>query len=421
MADKKKEIAKPNAGEQWINTPFSFTKIDKQCTLAQQHILFCVSSHLQEYVTRFFNEKREKGNLRSDYMFEVDKEHVAMNVPKIKLKLNELGIESSHYKDLRKTLKELLDFSVRIKIDGKAVIQHVFSNITEDIVTNGYTTKQGVTYDRSKGEVELKIDPVVAKYAFDMSQGFIHHIALIARYASRQNTPRIYLFLLRQMGINNGKMTIKVPFMQLKEYLGMAKIAEDGTVIEEQYPKFSQFKKQVLDAVQEDFAKLSKEDKVDIMFTDCTPVYKRGQSRGNPEALIFKIKRTALGKAHINGNVLDKDKQGLPQSKEPVMGDLFAHVATAENSKIEMEKGGEDKWKEFLSMIIDPSQAALLKRVKFLGMKNQRFCVKASKEDFELILKYKNVISFAKTGMKKSDRETLMEEKKNQLDNEEER
>ena len=44
-----------------------------------------------------------------------------------------------------------------------------------------------------------------------------------------------------------------------------------------------------------------------------------------------------------------------------------------------------------------------------------------TKEDFELILKYKNVISFAKTGMEKSDRETLIEEKKNQLDNEEER
>ena len=114
MTDKKNEIAKSHVDEQWINTPFSFTKIDKQCTLSQQHILFCVSSHLQEYVTRYFNEKREKGNLRSDYMFEVDKEHVAMNVPKIKLKLSELGIESSHYKDLRKTLKELLDFSVKI-------------------------------------------------------------------------------------------------------------------------------------------------------------------------------------------------------------------------------------------------------------------------------------------------------------------
>ena len=44
-----------------------------------------------------------------------------------------------------------------------------------------------------------------------------------------------------------------------------------------------------------------------------------------------------------------------------------------------------------------------------------------SKEDFELIVKYKNVISFANTGMEKSDREILMQEKKNLLDNEEER
>lgn len=383
MTDKKNEIIQSN--EQWINTPFSFTKIDKQYSLSQQHVLFCVSSHLQEYVTRFFNEKREKGGLRSDYLFEVDKEHVAMNVPKIRLKLNELGIDSSHYKDLRKALKELLDFSVRIKIDGKVVIQHVFSNITEDVVINGYT-KEGVAYDRSKGEVELKIDPVVAKYAFDMSQGFIHHMAMIARYANRANTPRIYLFLLRQMGINKGKMTFQVPFMALKEYLGMATLSADGTVVEEQYPKFSQFKKQVLDAVKADFAKLSKEDKTDIVFTDCSPVYKRGQTRGNPEALLFKVKRTALGKAHIDGKVLERKGQKMGKAnKEPVIGDLFAHVNTTESPKIKIVKGGEDKWQSFQAMIIDPSQQALLKRFKFVGMKNDRFCVKATQEDFDLL------------------------------------
>ena len=383
MTDKKNEIIQSN--EQWINTPFSFTKIDKQYSLSQQHVLFCVSSHLQEYVTRFFNEKREKGGLRSDYLFEVDKEHVAMNVPKIRLKLNELGIDSSHYKDLRKALKELLDFSVRIKIDGKVVIQHVFSNITEDVVSNGYT-KEGVAYDRSKGEVELKIDPVVAKYAFDMSQGFIHHMAMIARYANRANTPRIYLFLLRQMGINKGKMTFQVPFMALKEYLGMATLSADGRVVEEQYPKFSQFKKQVLDAVKADFAKLSKEDKTDIVFTDCSPVYKRGQTRGNPEALLFKVKRTALGKAHIDGKVLERKEQKMGKAnKEPVIGDLFAHVNTTESPKIKIVKGGEDKWQSFQAMIIDPSQQALLKRFKFVGMKNDRFCVKATQEDFDLL------------------------------------
>lgn len=136
--------------------------------------------------------------------------------------------------------------------------------------------------------------------------------------------------------------------MQLKEYLGMAKIAEDGTVEEEQYPKFSQFKKQVLDAVQEDFAKLSKEDKIDIMFTDCTPIYKRGQTRGNPEALVFKIKRTALGKAHINGKILDR--KGLPKAsgtKEPVVGDLFAHVVKPEKSKIKWKSVGKSNGMNF--------------------------------------------------------------------------
>ena len=44
-----------------------------------------------------------------------------------------------------------------------------------------------------------------------------------------------------------------------------------------------------------------------------------------------------------------------------------------------------------------------------------------SKEDFELILKYKNVIYFAKTRMEKNDREILTQEKKDLLDNEEER
>jgi len=144
MANKKNEIDIVN--EVWINTPFSFTKVDKQYSLIQQHVLFCVSSHLQEYLTKYFNEKREKGDLRSDYLFEVDKDHVAMNVPRIRLKLSELGISTNHYQELRKSLKELLDFSVRIKIDDRIVIQHVFSNLTEDLTKNGYVKDAFTTW-----------------------------------------------------------------------------------------------------------------------------------------------------------------------------------------------------------------------------------------------------------------------------------
>ena len=93
-----------------------------------------------------------------------------------------------------------------------------------------------------------------------------------------------------------------------------------------------------------------------------------------------------MGKAHINGKILDR--KGLPKAsgtKEPVVGDLFAHVVKPEKSKIQMEKCGEEQWNEFLSRIIDPSQTTLLSRVKFLGMKNQRFCIQASQEDFQLL------------------------------------
>ena len=68
-----------------------------------------------------------------------------------------------------------------------------------------------------------------------------------------------------------------------------------------------------------------------------------------------------------------------------MIGDLFAHVNTTESPKIKIVKGGEDKWQSFQAMIIDPSQQALLKRFKFVGMKNDRFCVKATQEDFDLL------------------------------------
>lgn len=74
----------------------------------------------------------------------------------------------------------------------------------------------------------------------------------------------------------------------------------------------------------------------------------RGQTRGNPEALVFKIKRTALGKAHINGKILDR--KGLPKAsgtKEPVVGDLFAHVVKPEKARSKWKSVGKSNGMNF--------------------------------------------------------------------------
>lgn len=47
---KNKDIIQSN----WINTPFSYTRISKNLTLLQQAVLVKVSEHLQPYIKEFF-------------------------------------------------------------------------------------------------------------------------------------------------------------------------------------------------------------------------------------------------------------------------------------------------------------------------------------------------------------------------------
>lgn len=44
-----------------------------------------------------------------------------------------------------------------------------------------------------------------------MRQGYIHHISMIAKYSKKVNTPRLYIYLLRQMGLDKS-LDVKVEF-----------------------------------------------------------------------------------------------------------------------------------------------------------------------------------------------------------------
>ena len=64
-------------------------------------------------------------------------------------------------------------------------------------------------------------------------------------------------------------------------------------------------------------------------------------------------------------------------------GDLFAHVYQNPDKKIEVDTTqGFEQWNQFISMVQDTSQQALLGRCKFIGIKNDRFCIAASDDDF---------------------------------------
>lgn len=63
---KNKDIIQSN----WINTPFSYTRISKNLTLLQQAVLVKVSEHLQPYIKEFFGSDLCKSKKRFIRHFE---------------------------------------------------------------------------------------------------------------------------------------------------------------------------------------------------------------------------------------------------------------------------------------------------------------------------------------------------------------
>lgn len=391
----------------WINTPFSLTKLDKQYTLLQQNILMVTSAHLQKYVEEYFTEKRLLGDGRSDYLFEKGVEHVVMEIPPIKINIKDflVSTELHNYKLLRDTLKnEILNLSVRVKTDGNTEkIQHVFSNIELPTTKNGYTKSDGEKVDRIKGEVILEIDPKLTMNLFDMGQGYIHHIAMIARYSKKVNTPRLYIYLLRQIGLEK-KMEIKVEYLPMKKYLGLVELDENGKIaldekgdpIMNKYPKFSQFKKQVLDVVRLDLLRMAERGETDIVFEELRPedfIYRHGKTKGDPEYIIFRIKRTEVGLTHLDDKNADisrriNDKISKSQTNTAYNtqeGDIFAHVYQQEDNKIIVDTSskGQGQWNKFVASIKDSKQKQLILKAKFIGMKNKRFCIDIEEEEYD--------------------------------------
>ena len=205
------------------------------------------------------------------------------------------------------------------------------------------------------------------------------------------------------MGLDKS-LDVKVEFLPMKQYLGLVELDEHGNILLDdkgepvmnKYPKFSQFRKQVLDVVREDLNRMASRSETDIVFDEFSEedfIYRNGKHKGDPEYVIFHIKRTDVGINHIGDKDADiarrldekiNRNRGKKTSDDATQqGDLFAHVYQNPDKKIEVDTTqGFEQWNQFISMVQDTSQQALLGRCKFIGIKNDRFCIAASDDDF---------------------------------------
>jgi hypothetical protein len=298
-----------------VKTPWNYTKLSGGLSLIQQQALLMVSEHLQGYIRKFYELKLDKARNTPKSLFT---EHVLREgIPPFRIYLQDLGIEPSNYGAARKAIDEInlqVEYTVTDEQGhptDKTELANVFTTFGFEKTGDyyHYTNKQGKA-DYTKMQqpyIDVKINPDVAIWAFNMQDGYVNHLKMIAMYSTKRSTPRIYLMLMKRMRKEQRQADIRIPFGELKEYLGIAPNA---------YPMFRSFRQKVLDAVQQDLQRMAREvpPQTDITFT-YDLCYPGRRKMGDPEAILFHVERTSLGMAY--GIVVSK-------ARLPIEPDMFA-------------------------------------------------------------------------------------------------
>lgn len=398
-----KELAPSN----WIKTPYAFTLIGKDFSLLQQEIMWRVSEHLQKCINKYFDEGRDKfkENPKSPFT-SADKEELAFVID-----LSSLGVSSANYDRMFKPVR-YKDGSPILNPDGTVVTDNVLQELMDikfslacektykgrkihvmeemPLFIKAHVEEDRKTGHRS-GYIDMRINPYVADYAFNMIYGYVKHITHVPQHTKKRVVPRLYLWLQWKLSKSKKKnkssdaVRCRATVNELKDYLGLVLKDDDGNVVRDektheivyQYPKYAWFKTRVLDKAKEELIRMGKENQIDITF-DYTEDYGDRIHRGDPDYIVFDIYSTPLGQLHQKGKFAE--------------GELFDFteytVQPKKSDKIQVQQGeGLEQWNEFLSLVIEPSEKSLISAVRFVGMKNARFCIACSDEQMEQINK----------------------------------
>lgn len=290
MDDKEKHLPQP-----YISTPFAYTKLSKNLTLLQQSMLNKVSEHLQKYIQYYYGSDLKLQTEKPRPLFsQAEKNH---GLPVFLVSYAELGVGIANFNVAKKAVDEVL--SLTIEAPGKD------KDGNDSIVKQLVFSSANMSYNESTG-IAFTLNPAVVDWVFDMSQGYVRHPADIARIGQVERMPMMYYYLFKKSEKwKNREVPLKVS--EIKDYLGLLKSArkvteegssrgrslrvvggDDTVEIKEAYPKFSQFKKNVIDTSISDINRLCYDGLLDVCVR-YRPVYSGNRKVGNPSFIAFYI------------------------------------------------------------------------------------------------------------------------------------
>ena len=311
--------------QKWINTPFAFTRLSKNLSLLQQSVLVKVIEQLQPFIKEFFGSDLAKSRKVPKALFSEAVKN--SGVTQIYISYAELGVPENNFFAVKQAMKEVLD----VKVEGpKKNEDGTWGMHMYNVFLSGETSikNTGVVFGLNPQVIDPDKHLYVLDYAFNMTEGYVSHPDNIALIGEVARMPMIYYILRDASGNNWKERKIRLTVSKIKKYLGMLEFS--GTeLVKEAYPKFSQFKKNVLDNSIADINRLKQIGQLDVCVS-YEPIYNGKRKVGNPAFIEFYVYDTL---EQMQSEEMRKQQTGQPAS-------LF--------DEAEEVKPGEKEWDAFL-------------------------------------------------------------------------
>ena len=342
--------------QKWINTPFAFTRLSKNLSLLQQAVLVKVSEQLQPFIKEFFGSDLAKSRKVPKSLFSEAVKN--SGVTQIYISYAELGVPENNFFAVKQAMKEVLDVKVEgpKKNEDGSMGMHMYN-----VFLSGETSikNTGVVFGLNPQVIDPDKHLYVLDYAFNMVEGYVSHPDNIALIGEVARMPMIYYILRDASGNNWKERSIQLTVSKIKKYLGMMEFS-GAEIVKEAYPKFSQFKKNVLDNSIADINRLKQLGQIDVCIS-YEPIYNGKRKVGNPAYIEFTIYDT-----------IEQMQQALARkqkAQEPAS--LFAAA--------EEVKPGEKEWRQLVGML-DGDIGEELRKVAFVSYNGKTVLLRASRE-----------------------------------------
>ena len=342
--------------QKWINTPFAFTRLSKNLSLLQQAVLVKVSEQLQPFIKEFFGSDLAKSRKVPKSLFSEAVKN--SGVTQIYISYAELGVPENNFFAVKQAMKEVLDVKVEgpKKNEDGSMGMHMYN-----VFLSGETSikNTGVVFGLNPQVIDPDKHLYVLDYAFNMVEGYVSHPDNIALIGEVARMPMIYYILRDASGNNWKERSIQLTVSKIKKYLGMMEFS-GAEIVKEAYPKFSQFKKNVLDNSIADINRLKQLGQIDVCIS-YEPIYNGKRKVGNPAYIEFTIYDT-----------IEQMQQALARkqkAQEPAS--LFAEA--------EEVKPGEKEWQQLVAML-DGDIGEELRKVAFVSYNGKTVLLRARRE-----------------------------------------